>query len=141
MRLWERSSVTQQTVQESGGQEAGRVLPPWSWELLPALAEPSPFCLEVSLLSLGLLPLLFTEEPGGRTCPALIVHLPVEAHGVYCPCVHLSWGAQGRGHWSVLTPHVPGMQMSCHGSQTGELSFSGLTCFPEGEVLLCSASH
>lgn len=35
-----------------------------------------------SLSSLGFLPLLSTENPEGRTCLALIVHLPVEVHGV-----------------------------------------------------------
>lgn len=63
----------------------------------------------LSAWSLSLLPWPpSTEDPGERTCLALMVHLPVEVHGVYCPCVCLSWGAQGRGDWSMVTPPIPG---------------------------------
>lgn len=128
MGLWDRSCGTHSKLCRSqGAKRQGGCCPPQSWKLLPVLAEPSLFCLEVSLSSLGLLPLLSTEDPAfhcfpqrtlpeGRTCLALIVHLPVEVPGVYSSCVCLSWGAQGRRDWSMVTPHIPGLQVSCHGS-------------------------
>lgn len=49
------------------------------WKLLPVLASPSPLCLEVSL---SLVSFLCFPLSWGWTCPALIVHLPVEVHGM-----------------------------------------------------------
>lgn len=103
---------SQQTMQESGGQEeggaallrAGSCSLSWLSQVLSAWKS--------FLSSLGLLPLLSTEGSGERTCLALIVHLPVEVHEVYRPCACLNWGAQGGGDWSMVTPPIPGMQMS-----------------------------
>lgn len=61
--------------QESWSQAAGRMLSSSELEAAPCPGwgvQPSAFCLEASLSSLGLLPLLSTEEPKGRAWLALM---------------------------------------------------------------------
>lgn len=74
-------------IEEPGSGECGRedegrddaVCPPGSWKLLPVLAEACSQVLSAwkPLSSLGLLPLLSTEEPKGRAWLALAPRSPL----------------------------------------------------------------